>query len=111
MSFGRDARDVSALLLLFRGAFSKSQRAAAPKDTLGYTARHGVQGTEISATRYFGRFFGVIVADCQHVGMRGLVFSSALINGSPNGQCRPDLFFRKKVLWPILAGTNEITFL
>ncbi len=43
VSFGRDARDVSALLLLFRGAFSKSQRAAAPKDVLGYTARHGVQ--------------------------------------------------------------------
>ena len=50
--------------------------------------------------------FGVIVDDCQHVGMRGLVFSSALINGSPNGQCRPDLFFRKKVLWPILAGAR-----
>ncbi len=43
VSFGRDARDVSALLLLFRGAFSKSQRALAPKDSLGYTARHGVQ--------------------------------------------------------------------
>ena len=43
VSFGRDAHDVSALLLLFRGAFSKSQRAVAPKDTLGYTARHGVQ--------------------------------------------------------------------
>ncbi|HVY66982.1 MAG TPA: NAD(P)/FAD-dependent oxidoreductase [Gammaproteobacteria bacterium] len=43
VSFGRDARDVSALLLLFRGAFSKSQRAVAPKDSLGYTARHGVQ--------------------------------------------------------------------
>src|SRR6185295_10283067 len=43
VSFGRDARDVSALLLLFRGAFSKSQRAVAPKDILGYTARHGVQ--------------------------------------------------------------------
>jgi len=43
VSFGRNARDVSALLLLFRGAFSKSQRAAAPKDSLGYTARHGVQ--------------------------------------------------------------------
>ena len=44
VSFGRDAHDVSALLLLFRGAFSKSQRAVAPKDVLGYTARHGVQG-------------------------------------------------------------------
>jgi monoamine oxidase len=43
VSFGRNARDVSALLLLFRGAFSKSQRAVAPKDSLGYTARHGVQ--------------------------------------------------------------------
>ena len=43
VSFGRDAHDVSALLLLFRGAFSKSQRAVAPKDVLGYTARHGVQ--------------------------------------------------------------------
>jgi monoamine oxidase len=43
VSFGRDAHDVSALLLLFRGAFSKSQRAVAPRDSLGYTARHGVQ--------------------------------------------------------------------
>jgi len=43
VSFGRNAHDVSALLLLFRGAFSKSQRAVAPKDSLGYTARHGVQ--------------------------------------------------------------------
>jgi monoamine oxidase len=43
VSFGRDAHDVSALLLLFRGAFSKRQRALAPSDSLGLTARHGVQ--------------------------------------------------------------------
>jgi monoamine oxidase len=43
VSFGRDARDVSALLLLFRGAFSKTQRALAPKDSVGFTARDGVQ--------------------------------------------------------------------
>ena len=43
LSFGRDARDVSALLLLFRGAFSKQQRAVAPAASLGFTARHGVQ--------------------------------------------------------------------
>ena len=43
VSFGRDAHDVSALLLLFRGAFSKQQRAAAPSASLGFTARHGVQ--------------------------------------------------------------------
>jgi monoamine oxidase len=43
VSFGRDAHDVSALLLLFRGAFSKAQRAHAVKDGIGYTARNGVQ--------------------------------------------------------------------
>jgi monoamine oxidase len=43
VSFGRDAHDVSALLLLFRGAFSKEQRAQAPAESLGFTARHGVQ--------------------------------------------------------------------
>jgi monoamine oxidase len=43
VSFGRDAHDVSALLLLFRGAFSKRQRALAPSESLGFTARHGVQ--------------------------------------------------------------------
>ncbi|HET7608496.1 MAG TPA: FAD-dependent oxidoreductase, partial [Gammaproteobacteria bacterium] len=43
VSFGRDARDVSALLLLFRGAFSKQQRARSSSSSLGFTARHGVQ--------------------------------------------------------------------
>jgi monoamine oxidase len=43
VSFGRDARDVSALLLLFRGAFSKQQRARSSSASLGFTARHGVQ--------------------------------------------------------------------
>jgi monoamine oxidase len=42
-SFGRNADDVSALLLLFRGAFSKAQRALAPKGSVGYTAERGVQ--------------------------------------------------------------------
>jgi monoamine oxidase len=43
VSFGRNAADVSALLLLFRGAFSKAQRKLAPTDSLGFTARDGVQ--------------------------------------------------------------------
>jgi monoamine oxidase len=43
VSFGRDAHDVSALLLLFRGAFSKEQRARSSSESLGFTARHGVQ--------------------------------------------------------------------
>jgi monoamine oxidase len=42
-SFGRDAHDVSALLLLFRGAFSRTQRVHAPKDSIGFTAQRGVQ--------------------------------------------------------------------
>lgn len=42
-SFGADAHDVSALLLLFRAAFSKAQRKLAPQDSLGYTVEHGVQ--------------------------------------------------------------------
>ena len=42
-SFGSDARDVSALQMLFRGAFSKQQRARAPAQILGYTAERGVQ--------------------------------------------------------------------
>lgn len=41
-SFGVDADDVSALLLLFRGAFSKAQRRSAPGDSLGFTAENGV---------------------------------------------------------------------
>jgi len=42
-SFGADARDVSALLLFFRAAFSKAQRVHAPGDSLGFTVENGVQ--------------------------------------------------------------------
>jgi monoamine oxidase len=42
-SFGNDARDISVLMLFFRAAFSKSQRALAPEGVVGYTARDGVQ--------------------------------------------------------------------
>jgi monoamine oxidase len=42
-SFGDDARDVSALLLLLRGAFSKAQRKDAPTDIIGFTVERGVQ--------------------------------------------------------------------
>lgn len=55
--------------------------------------------------------FGVVADDCQHIGIRGLVFSGALVNGSANGQCKPDQFFTKMYIWPLPAGTNEITFM
>ena len=41
-TFGRDARDVSALLMLFRAAFSKEQRRLAPATSLGFTVEGGV---------------------------------------------------------------------
>jgi hypothetical protein len=56
--------------------------------------------------------FGVVADDCQHVGgLRGLVFTAVLVNGSANGQCKPDLKFSKMVIVPVNAGVNEITFL
>jgi len=42
-SFGENASDVSALLLLLRGAFSKAQRADAPEGVIGFTVENGVQ--------------------------------------------------------------------
>lgn len=42
-TFGRDADDISALHLLFRGAFSKVQRAQATGDSLGFTVAGGVE--------------------------------------------------------------------
>ncbi|MGD8809124.1 MAG: NAD(P)/FAD-dependent oxidoreductase [Gammaproteobacteria bacterium] len=42
-SFGTDASDVSALLLLLRGAFSKAQRKDAPEGVIGFTVENGVQ--------------------------------------------------------------------
>lgn len=42
-SFGADADDVSALLLLSRGAFSKAQRPESLNEPIGYTVRDGVQ--------------------------------------------------------------------
>ncbi len=42
-TFGHDASDVSALLMLFRGAFSKEQRKKAPGDSLGFTVERGLQ--------------------------------------------------------------------
>lgn len=42
-SFGTDARDVSALLMLFRAAFSKAQRRYAREGSIGFTVENGVQ--------------------------------------------------------------------
>jgi len=43
VSYGKNAHDVSALLLFFRAAFSVMQRSLAPAGSLGYTAKEGVQ--------------------------------------------------------------------
>ncbi|MEO7728250.1 MAG: hypothetical protein ABIS45_13425 [Burkholderiales bacterium] len=55
--------------------------------------------------------FGVVADDCQHIGLRGLVFTATLVNGGANGQCRPDLIFSRLVILPLNAGINEITFI
>ena len=55
--------------------------------------------------------FGVVADDCQHIGLRGLVFTAALVNGSANGQCKPDQLYRKMFIVPLPAGTNEITYI
>ncbi len=54
--------------------------------------------------------FGVPIDDCQHVGLRGLVFTETLVNGSTNGQCRPDQLYFRMFALPLAAGTNDITF-
>ena len=42
-TFGRDASDVSALLMLLRASFSKAQRRLAPGGSLGFTVERGVE--------------------------------------------------------------------
>lgn len=54
--------------------------------------------------------FGVVADDCQHIGLRGLVFTGTLVNGGSNGVCKPDLNFYKIMFMPVHAGVNEITF-
>ena len=55
--------------------------------------------------------FGVVVDDCQHMGLRGLVFTAILVNGSASGQCKPDQKYAKMLIVPVHAGTNDITFI
>jgi hypothetical protein len=55
--------------------------------------------------------FGVVADDCQHIGLRGLVYTAALVNGSANGPCKPDQVYRKMFVVPVPVGTNEITFI
>ena len=42
-SYGRNADDISALMLLARAAFSAAQRRQTPPGVVGYTVRNGVQ--------------------------------------------------------------------
>jgi hypothetical protein len=54
--------------------------------------------------------FGVDFDNCQHITVRGLVFTSTLINGALNGACRPDHTFYRMLIVPVFAGTNTVTF-
>jgi len=55
--------------------------------------------------------FGVNNSNCQHAGLRGLVFTESLINGGTNGACRPDYVAYKNLIFPVALGANAITFL
>lgn len=55
--------------------------------------------------------FGINHENCQHIGLRGLVFTDILVNGAANGQCRPDHVYYKMLVFSINAGTNTATFL
>ncbi len=55
--------------------------------------------------------FGMTRNDCQHVGLRGLVFSDTLVNGAMNGECRADHIYYNRIIFPMTAGTNAVTFL
>jgi hypothetical protein len=55
--------------------------------------------------------FGVNISNCQHVGLRGLVFTDSLVNGGTGGGCRPDYIAYKNLIIPVNLGTNAITFL
>jgi len=56
-------------------------------------------------------FYGVTVGLCDRSGLRGLVFSEALINGAVEGRCRPNDFYLKRYVVPVDAGTNTVTFI
>jgi monoamine oxidase len=91
VSFGRNADDVSALLLLFRGAFSKAQRALAPQGSIGFTARNGVQripealraalrgdlehGAEVAAISVTNGGAAVVCADGRRFAARNVISS------------------------------------
>ena len=55
--------------------------------------------------------FGMTSYDCQHIGLRGLVFTETLINGAVNGECRPDYVYYRRLIIPVTAGTNAVTYL
>lgn len=54
-TFGRDADDVSALVMLFRAAFSTEQRKLAPGDSLGFTVESGVDRVPIAMAKSLAR--------------------------------------------------------
>ncbi len=70
-----------------------SRTAAAPDDTFALT------------------LFAVTNENCQHMGLRGLVFTDTLVNGAAGGQCRPDHVYYRNLIFAINAGTNTVTFL
>ena len=66
--------------------------------------------TRFSDDTFAITLFGVNNYECSHASLRGLVFTGTLVNGGANGECRPDHVYYKRLIIPVKAGTNTITF-
>jgi hypothetical protein len=53
--------------------------------------------------------FAVNEAECNRIGLRGLVFTDTLVNGVAGGRCRPDHVYYRMLFLKIEAGTNTVT--
>jgi len=53
--------------------------------------------------------FGVNEAECNRIGLRGLVFTDILVNGVASGRCRSDHVYYRMLVLKIEAGINTVT--
>jgi len=111
-SFGADANDVSALLLFFRAAFSKAQRALAPEGSLGFTVENGVQSIPDAMagalTREVRLNHAVEAIDSDGAGVRVRCGNGAVVEARFAVCSIPFGALRNVTLSPALGGTQRM---
>ncbi len=97
----------------FKGLDSKTaQRIYRPGPSMDFAALCIETRSANSADDTFAiTLFGVTAQDCGHVGLRGMVFTNTLINDATDGRCRPDFVYYKSLIFPVVVGSNTVTFL